>query len=729
MTEIYYKNSTEHFHDELLLIDLMIHAQVMKHGAQKQGNNKMPGLYITGEEVAALLIKDPGYSKWVNTRPRVSPEYEKQMQLIANLNEQIKNRLAASREKKVFLKLDEIVRVYKLTPLELKILLLCLAPEFDTKYRTLYAFLQDDVTKKSPSVEIILDLLCLSFGEKAEGRRFFTAQSPLFINRLIEFLPLFNEPPQPLIARQLKANERIVNYLLDDDRVDDELFKVAAFYPAGMELDELALPEEILKRFSDFIDYYQRKGGQDFILALFGPYGPHSTDVAAAICRKIGIPLLEADVLAMYQLDISFERAVDLLLRESRIHSSALYLKNSEFLFKDDFPQTHLKRYLTSQLDKESLLTFISSRELLPLYGEFSRQKLIAIQLPLPEYEARRALWESCTNSHNLDSAVDIKEIAGKYNLTPSQIRDVVITAGTYALWRSPEKALIGLGDIEEAIHIHSNQKLGKLAQRIQPKHKWNDIILKPDIEIHLRELVKMFRHKHIVYSEWGFGKKLSLGKGISALFYGEPGTGKTLAAEIIAAELGLDLYKIDISSIVSKYIGETEKNLSLIFDEAESSNAILFFDEADSIFGKRTEVKDSHDRYSNIEVSYLLQRIDEYNGVVIMATNLLKNMDTAFERRLHFSIQFPMPDEKSRLQIWQGIFPASAPLGKVDFSLLAKKLEISGGHIKNIALQAAFYAADLPGKPQVTMDLLTKACQAEYKKMGRLWHETMLSK
>lgn len=733
--EQFYKDSHEHIHDELLLVDLMINALVIKYKALKHSNNIMPGLYITGEEVEALLKKDPGYDKWVDVTGEVNEEYEKLVEMIRNLNEQIKIKLAASQKQGIFLKLEELSRIYNLSSLEVQILLLCLAPEFDNKYGTLFAYLQNDVTKKASGVEIILDLLCGTFRKKNWARRFFTAQSSLFVNNLIEFIPTPAEPARPLIARQLKANDRIVNYLLDDDRVDDELFQMVNFHLEGPDLENLALPGDIVSRFRDFINYYDHGGSRNFILALFGAYGTRKTDVAAAICREMGVPLLVADIQAIYQSDIYFERAIDLLLRESHIRSGALFLKNSEFLFQEDFSESHFRRYFINQLDRRSLLSFISSRELLPLYGEFSHQEMIAIELPLPDYKARKELWLSHLKPYNIHENVDVKEIAGKYSLSADQISDIVSTISVYSLWRSPDNPIITKADIEEATHIHSAQRLGPLAQRIRPKHRWNDIILKDEIKSRLHELVKMFRYKHIVYNEWEFDKKLSLGKGISALFFGEPGTGKTLAAEIIAAELGMDLYKIDISSIISKYIGETEKNLSCIFNEAENAHAILFFDEADAIFGKRTEVKDSHDRYSNIEVSYLLQRIGEYNGVVIMATNYLQNIDEAFERRLHFSINFPMPDEKSRLQIWQQIFPTAAPLAGIDFPLLASKLEISGGHIKNIALQAAFYAAGRERssaggvmEPKITMELVIKASKEEYKKMGRLWDDDLLS-
>jgi SpoVK/Ycf46/Vps4 family AAA+-type ATPase len=227
-------------------------------------------------------------------------------------------------------------------------------------------------------------------------------------------------------------------------------------------------------------------------------------------------------------------------------------------------------------------------------------------------------------------------------------------------------------------------------------------------------------KYRERVYGEWGFDQKLSLGKGLSVLFSGPSGTGKTMAAEIIAGALGLELYKIDLSTVVSKYIGETEKNLSRIFVEAETSNAILFFDEADALFGKRSEVKDSHDRYANIEIGYLLQRMEEYEGVVILATNFRKNMDEAFVRRLQFTVEFPFPNEYDRRKIWEGIWPEDTPRDPaLDLDFMARRFEITGGNIRNIALAAAFLAAD--DGNVVTMNHLLHGTKREFQKMGKV--------
>jgi SpoVK/Ycf46/Vps4 family AAA+-type ATPase len=273
--------------------------------------------------------------------------------------------------------------------------------------------------------------------------------------------------------------------------------------------------------------------------------------------------------------------------------------------------------------------------------------------------------------------------------------------------------------DLLEACRLQSNRKLATLATRIKPHYKWSDIVLPPDSLRQLREICNAVEFRSIVYEEWGFDKKLSLGKGLGLLFAGPSGTGKTMAAEVLAGELGLDLYKIDLSTVVSKYIGETEKNLSRIFTEATTSNAVLFFDEADALFGKRSEVRDSHDRYANIEINYLLQRMEEYEGTVILATNLRKNMDDAFVRRIQFTIEFPFPHAEQRLAIWQRVWPQNMPREDLDLEFMARRFEISGGNIRNIALTAAFLAAE--ERDRVKMKHLIRATWQEYQKMGKV--------
>ena len=274
--------------------------------------------------------------------------------------------------------------------------------------------------------------------------------------------------------------------------------------------------------------------------------------------------------------------------------------------------------------------------------------------------------------------------------------------------------------DLFAGARLHSGARLGDMARKIEPRYDWDDIIL-PEEQIDiLRELVATVRGRSKVLEEWGLGRKLASSRAVTVLFAGPPGVGKTMAAEVIALDLGLDLYKIDLSGLVSKYIGETEKNLERVFAEAQSSNAILFFDEADAIFGKRSGVKDAHDRYANLEISYLLQRMEFYDGVTILATNLRSNLDEAFLRRLQFAIDIPFPDEKNRLRIWETLFPTTVPRADdVDLEEMARRFKLAGGNIRNVLMAAAFLAAD--DGDVITMQHLLHGTRREFQKMGRL--------
>jgi hypothetical protein len=286
---------------------------------------------------------------------------------------------------------------------------------------------------------------------------------------------------------------------------------------------------------------------------------------------------------------------------------------------------------------------------------------------------------------------------------------------------RLVSRAVEGLdGDLDAGIRRLASGHLDSLAVRIKPQRNWDDLVLPPHQAQQLDELVARFKHRGRVYDDWGFRPQPSAG--IVALFSGQSGTGKTLAAEVIAFALGLDLYKVDLSTVVSKYIGETEKNLESIFTAAAAANLVLFFDEADAIFGKRSEVSDAHDRYANIEVAYLLQRLERYDGLVVLATNLQGNIDQAFLRRIHVAVDFPVPDEAERKRIWVHAFPKEAPRETVDFDFLAKQFKVTGGVIRNAALAAGFFAAE--AQTSVTMDLVLRGVAREFEKMGRLRSE-----
>jgi SpoVK/Ycf46/Vps4 family AAA+-type ATPase len=340
----------------------------------------------------------------------------------------------------------------------------------------------------------------------------------------------------------------------------------------------------------------------------------------------------------------------------------------------------------------------------------------------------RRRIWQRLLADRGVDVASeDLDALAGRFRLGPLQISDAVATAVASAGRRTggalaePVRA-----ELFAAARGQSGHGLTRLARRIEPACAWDDLVLPPDSLAQLHDLCQRVALRERVLTEWGFQQALSRGRGTTALFTGPPGTGKTMAAEVIARDLALDLFAIDLSTVISKYIGETEKNLERVFSAAADADAILFFDEADALFGKRSEVRDSHDRYANIEISYLLQRMEQYEGLAILATNLRQHIDDAFTRRLQFVVDFPFPDEVRRRRIWDLSFPAAAPVDPdLDTEQLARAFRLSGGNIRNVALHAAYLAAaagSAIGRPHIL-----EAIRREHQKMGNVLSDSEL--
>jgi AAA+ superfamily predicted ATPase len=352
------------------------------------------------------------------------------------------------------------------------------------------------------------------------------------------------------------------------------------------------------------------------------------------------------------------------------------------------------------------------------------QRPFLRLELADASYDDRQACWTAGLKGSSAVQPQDVAALAGRFRLSPGQIDDAILRARSLAWSRDPSDGRVSLDDVDAACRVQAQHRLGTLARKLVPRYTWDDIVLPSAQLTTLRLIATMIRQRPTVYGQWGFDRKLAMGKGVMALFAGPSGTGKTMAAEILAHDLGLDLYRIDLSSVVNKYIGETEKNLERLFSEAQESDAILFFDEADALFGKRSGVSDAHDRYANIETAYLLQRTEEYNGLVILASNLPRNMDDAFVRRIHFTVTFPPPDEAERLELWMRTFPNEAPRGHdLDLEFLARQLKVTGGNIRNIILASAFLAAD--EQQPISMRHLVRASAYEFQKMGKMLLES----
>ncbi|HZD96364.1 MAG TPA: ATP-binding protein [Candidatus Sulfotelmatobacter sp.] len=458
------------------------------------------------------------------------------------------------------------------------------------------------------------------------------------------------------------------------------------------------------------------------MLHFHGPQGSGKRTLAAALCRKLGFPLLVVDMAELLRRFAEPEDAIQRIFRYALLLQSPVYFDQIELLTAEDGRnRSHLQTF-RRQAEAMSWLAFLGTESAWSGDG-FDGRTFISVEMPAPDVTVRKELWQEIAAGARIGGDVDWDDLAVKFRLTPGRMKKALETASARASLREETEAAISRADLYTGCYSQSNQKLSTLAQRIVPRHHWNDIILPANATEQLREICIQLKHRRQVYEGWGFNEKLSRGRGLCALFYGQSGVGKTMAAEVLAHELFLEIYKIDLSTVVSKYIGETEKNLSKIFREAEDSNAVLFFDEADALFGKRSEVKDAHDRYANIEINYLLQRMEEFDGLVVLATNLRRNIDEGFFRRMHFAVEFPFPDQSHRYRIWKQHFPEKLPVaGDVDLDYLARRFTLSGGNIKNVVLAAAFLAAENSG--QIHMSHLIRATRREYEKIGRLCTE-----
>lgn len=602
--------------------------------------------------------------------------------------------------------LGTLVEHAKLSPFEASVLLLALASEADLGLERVISFAQDDVTKKRPRVDLALRLL--SRGEDDDDcRRAFEADSALRRHLLIALQEEAGQSFTPLIGRTIALDARVSAYLLGGRGLDEELLSHSLVVRSGAEAPPLALPMQLTAQVEDLCALPPDTLEPPHI-GLCGADRAQRLAVAARLAAASGLSLLRVDA-GTASAALGFDVAMTRALREAAFQDAALFFDNLESL-----PSADLERF------RERVGAGLPGR--LTFFGSINNPQAPALNIELtePDFDARVTLWQTTLPSPSPVSTEELRSLAGKFRLGVDGVRDAVVSANGIARWREPHAPQVRIDDLYIAARTRSTPILNDLARKITPHYRWNDIVLPDDTKEQLREMCAFVEHRHQVYDLWGFDKKLAMGKGLMALFAGNSGTGKTMAADVIAATLSLDLYKIDLSTVVSKYIGETEKNLKTIFHEAESSNSILFFDEADALFGKRSEVKDAHDRYANIETAYLLQKMEEYSGAVVLASNLKMNLDDAFLRRMHFVIDFDMPDETQRLRIWQSTVPPELPLASdVDFAFLARQFRLAGGNIRNICLAAAFLAAD--DRTDVAMRHFIRAVRREYQKLGKM--------
>lgn len=710
----------QHLLAEIARIDLLVRHEVWRWQAAGQDpNDDFRGLRLSDDEAAAIAERPFGTS-WGQTVSLDSAEEHSFAQALSQAEQAVQHiRQTAPTPSR----LDQLAAAFDLDPFDLDVLLIALAPTLDTRYERLFGYLQDDITRKRPTINLTLDLLIGSGPQRLAHLAHFSEAAPLFKYHLLERAAETTANKPTLLSHFLVPDETIVAWLLGHYAPRSDLGAHVRLLTPHLNVTDNLLAAE---NFSELERGLQNETQAWPLVAFYGVDLTSQTAAARQVAGRLNRDLLQVNLSGIVTPETPPAQAVALALRDARLIGALPCLLGWDACLSDGAPPADVLAALCDYPD----LVIVAGRSTWQARGISRNRPLLWLEFPVPSYGQRRNLWTHFVAPDSIDDPT-FTGLAGQFFLTAEQIRDAVASARDAAASRTPAgpgpAATLTPEDLFAAARAHSNPNLAGLARKITPRYKWSDIILPDDQITILHEVVSTVRGRPKVLEDWGVGDKLSASAGITILFAGQPGTGKTMAAEVIAAELGLDLYKIDLSTIVSKYIGETEKNLERIFNEAQTSNAILFFDEADAIFGKRSEVKDAHDRYANIEVSYLLQRMEQYDGVTVLATNLRANLDDAFTRRLHFALDFPFPDETYRLRIWQTLFPPTIPISAdLDLPIMARRFKLAGGSIRNIIVSAAYLAAADGGA--VTMTHLLHGARREMQKMGRLVKEKDMS-
>jgi ATP-dependent 26S proteasome regulatory subunit len=584
-------------------------------------------------------------------------------------------------------------------------MMLCLAPEIDPTFERLFAYVQDDVTRKYVTAHLALSLFATDAEIGVGLRDSFSPEAPLFKFKLIE-----REHSTQLStgwnSNPLRINPRIADYLQGINRLDET---VGDFLRKAVHAE--SLPESHRDIAYKILRLIEANGDKSPLplLNFVGSTRKCKRDVAAWICKELGIKLYTLDIKELQNTGAKWQDVGPVLERESLLLPMALFVDSAELEDGND----PMKLLLDHFVENVSTFCIIGSKE--PLSSE---RGLVILDIPKLNRSEQSIIWKQQLGKNGICLGGEVDAIIEQFDFESDMIVKAITTARNEAYMVARNTSTLAVNDIWTACREQSQNGLSNLAQQIEPCYMWDDIVLPKEPFEQLKDIAAQVGQRALVYEKWGFGTKINRGRGISALFSGPSGTGKTMAAEILANHLKLDLYRIDLSAVVSKYIGETEKNLRKVFDAAEQSGSILFFDEADALFGKRSEVKDSHDRYANIEVNYLLQRMEDYRGLAVLATNMKSLLDEAFLRRLRFHVEFPLPDVEHRKKIWHKVFPPQVPVGNLDYGFLVR-LEIPGGNIRNIALNTAFLAAN-DGK-RIEMPHVLLATKREYAKIGKM--------
>jgi len=718
-----YADPMDHITDELVRLDYIIECEIrrMNDSAQEAdvGAQSFRGMFLSAEEALQLLDEDEGFLKLGGEQDLI----------LQQVDSQIAIRAAKTAEQGVVLPIFRLQERFSLSDQDLRMLIVCLAPHIQRKYLKLYGYLHDDLTRQYVSLDLLLRLC--TRGE--EDRR--QAMERL-LNPKGSMAPFFARPANPdaaqedsVLMRPMRLVPRIIHFLLGLEYRYSGTLASMALHTAE---DNRALPPlKFNRQLHEAMTRHTREADSGLLIwSLWGPQGSGKTFHARKIAGELNRPLLEWDISRTPPEAPEFQETIEKLFLEAKLENALLAFDKLHLL--DGGREDRRLEWLMERLEEWEGVVFLFSEQEIKLTALPDHARWIPVELTVPDLEDSRELWREFAEGKLSLADREADMLAAKFRFTPGQMADAVQTAAARKSWTSPDgsEELRGPSDgrlLHQAAYQLIHHRLKDKAVKLQSKVTWEDLVLPEQTVQLLKQACLRLIHRHTVMHKFGFARKLPYGRGISMLFTGPPGTGKTMSASVIANELDAELYRVDLSRVVSKYIGETEKNLSEIFDQARLSGAILFFDEADALFGKRSEVKDAHDKYANMETAYLLQKMEEYDGITILATNFAQNLDEAFTRRIQFIVKFPFPDAAQREQLWRASIPPQMPAGEIDFAYLAQTFELTGGPIKNIVLTAAYLAAH-EGVP-VSMKQIMEGAAQEYKKIGKLFPKERLGK
>lgn len=702
-----YLEPSEYFSDILKLIRQLLNSYIKQTVVIEENKMvHMRGMSYFYKDIVSLEKETFNKEELMNARYK-REQILKQYTLILQ-------KVKLSAKKKVIIPLEYLFQIFKLTNFERICIFLSFTVELDYRFERIYSYLQDDYGKKLPSLDLCLHIYSFEEEERCKILTEFIERKKI----MAHFFPQLKEGSfsSGNITKPLKLSQRILTFLFHVQETPENLIPyIKLEWPYKSIQESLIIQKEIGEKIENYI--YSTKGKHK-IFCLYGEEGSGKQFQLRHFCHRVKLTMLKVNFTALPNQIEELKKIMEEILFEAMIQGAVLCFLHFEHFFEKEEQFKNLFYCFLQQIWEFSEFIFILTTKKWKTFEEEKiRSEIITIPLLKTTVEERVLLWKELLRKLPVKSNLPIEQFAVKFQFSPAQIKKSIQTAIQKMDWQ--ERTELDDSLLNEACYEECEHNLEKKAVRIHTSYLWEDLILPKRQKELLQLACDQIRCSHIIYNTWNFGEKIKYGKGVSILFYGPPGTGKTMGAEVIANELQMELYKVDLSTIMSKYIGETEKNLECLFEEVKKSSSILFFDEADALFGKRSEIKDSHDKYANVETAYLLQKIEQYDGIVILATNYMQNFDEAYKRRLKFMIHFPFPEKEQRKALWKSVYPKAVPMSKeIDFDFLAEHFELSGSNIKNIAVNSAFLAVSK--KASVMMEDIIFALQIELEKYGK---------